>query len=151
MFNIVVITLYREISIQGKGDGTTCAVNNQLWAWLFISIKNYLPIHQQPILQLVDDCTRGIVSLPCIEISLLFVLVFIAVSNPKTGFNTDLSILPFLYPSSHTVFEKTVKNQSCKFFCKMFQNWSYFFIKLVQNGFYFWYKWKMVQNWSFCI
>ena len=44
----------REISIQRKGDATTCAVVNQLWAWLFATCKNKFPIHQQLFLQLVD-------------------------------------------------------------------------------------------------
>ena len=52
----------REISIQGERDGTACAVNNQLWALLFTNSKKYFSIHQQPILQLVDDYTSGIVT-----------------------------------------------------------------------------------------
>jgi hypothetical protein len=30
-----ILSLHREFSIQGEGDGTACAVVNQLWAWLF--------------------------------------------------------------------------------------------------------------------
>ena len=54
----------REISIQGEGDGTACAVFNQLWAWLFTNCEKIFPINQQPILQLVDDCTSGIETFP---------------------------------------------------------------------------------------
>ena len=52
------------ISIQGEGDSTACAVVNQLWAWLFTNNKKYFSNHQQPILQLVDDCISGIVTFP---------------------------------------------------------------------------------------
>jgi hypothetical protein len=31
----VIIPCTREFFIQGGGDGTACAVVNQLWAWLF--------------------------------------------------------------------------------------------------------------------
>ena len=34
----------REISIQEEGDGTACAVVNQLWAWLFTNSKKYFKI-----------------------------------------------------------------------------------------------------------
>jgi hypothetical protein len=30
-----LVSKNREFSLQGEGDGATCAVVNQLWAWLF--------------------------------------------------------------------------------------------------------------------
>ena len=54
----------REISIQGEGDGTSCAVVNQLWAWLFTNSNKKISMHQQLILQLVDNCTSGILTFP---------------------------------------------------------------------------------------
>ena len=51
--------LIREISIQGEGDGTACAVVNQLWASLFTNNKQYFSMRQHLILQLVDDCASG--------------------------------------------------------------------------------------------
>ena len=52
----------RETSIQGEGDGTACAVVNQLWAWLFTMCRKYFSKHQQPILQLFDNSTSGILN-----------------------------------------------------------------------------------------
>jgi hypothetical protein len=34
------LNLPREFSIKGEGDGTACAVINQLWAWLFQNKTN---------------------------------------------------------------------------------------------------------------
>ena len=48
----------------GKGMVPPCAVINQLWAWLFSKRKNNFLFYQQPILQLVDNCTSGIVAFP---------------------------------------------------------------------------------------
>ena len=33
------VAVAREIAIQGEGDGTACAVVNQLWVWLFTNSK----------------------------------------------------------------------------------------------------------------
>ena len=54
----------REISIQGEGDGTRCAVVNQLWAWLILNHEKYFSVKQQPILQLIDNCTCGTIPFP---------------------------------------------------------------------------------------
>ena len=46
-----------------EGDCGACAFVNQLWAWfLLIAKKN--PIHQLPTLQLVYNCSSGLVNLP---------------------------------------------------------------------------------------
>ena len=55
----------REISIKGEGDGTGCAVVNQLWAWLILNHEKYFSVMQQPILQLIDNCTCGTIPFPC--------------------------------------------------------------------------------------
>ena len=51
MYNIIIVAMIaiqnqyqlasiREISVQGKGDGTAPVVVNQLWVWLFNTCKN---------------------------------------------------------------------------------------------------------------
>ena len=44
-----------EISIQGKRDGTTCAVVNQQWTRLILTNKILFSVTRQPILQLIDN------------------------------------------------------------------------------------------------
>ena len=48
--------------MQGEGGGITCAIVNQLWAR-----KKYFSLHQQPILQLVDNCTNRYSNLPSVN------------------------------------------------------------------------------------
>ena len=48
----------REISIQGEGYYTTCAVKNQLQNWLLVDGKIFFALGKQPIPQLVDPVQR---------------------------------------------------------------------------------------------
>ena len=54
----------REICIQGEGDGIACAVVTIYGLACLLIAKKCFPIQQQPNLQLVDNCTRRIVTFP---------------------------------------------------------------------------------------
>ena len=56
--------LTSEISIQGEGDGTGCAVVNQLWAWLILNHEKCFTVKQKTILQLIENCTCGTIPFP---------------------------------------------------------------------------------------
>ena len=59
------VGLRREISTQGKGDGTTQSANNCGLGCLKTTV-NMLSLGQQPILQLVEHCTCGTISGPLV-------------------------------------------------------------------------------------
>ena len=73
------VPLTREISIQREGDGTGCAVVNQLWAWLILNHEKKISVKQQPILQLIDNCTCSSIHFPCIKVSLPLTVLYLRI------------------------------------------------------------------------
>ena len=51
-----------------EGVDCTCAVY-QLGAGLILNKETYFSVKQQPILQLIDNCTSSTIPFPCLEIS----------------------------------------------------------------------------------
>ena len=58
-FDKAIYGSIREYYVEGEGDGTAWAVINQLWDRLLLEYKKYFLLNQQPIRQLVDNCTSS--------------------------------------------------------------------------------------------
>ena len=64
----------------GEGDGTGCAVVNQLWAWLILNHEKYFSVKQQPIV-LHDVLYKLLVRCRCIILTTVYNLLFIIENN----------------------------------------------------------------------